>query len=239
MLVPNYSFTNKAPRLPNDLEASQGKWSEKFPSQLTHGRPGPNGVGQVTGPEIIVNGLRRKFGQFDVEHSIVAIIELLTFRRNQIESIDEAIARFEILKSKAGNLGHAFEMPVAALAWLFLEAMRIPRAVWPLLFANFGGQLPIDNDQLSDMMIAIRQQGHITEHTHAGPRDLYEGMKGGHNRPGHYYQDDGQGDGNWSTEWPGGADDDSQYYHGATGSSQTGYDYDADYENYIVEDDEG
>ena len=60
-------------------------------------------------------------------------------------------------------------------------------------------------------------------------------MKGDYNRQGHYLTDN-QGDGNWSTEWPGGADD--QNYHGASGS-QTGYDYEADYENYIVEDGEG
>ena len=166
--------------------------------QLLQGRPGLNG-GQVSGPEIIVQGLVRKFGQFEVERSIVAIIELLTFRRGH-ESIDEAISRFDVLKSKANNRVQNFDMPIAALAWLSLQAMRIPRSVWPLLFSNFGGQLPTDDDQLQAMMVAIRQQGHIAEHTHAGPRDLYEGMKGGRNRPGHYYHDDGEGDGNWSTE---------------------------------------
>ena len=73
----------------------------------------------MSGPEIIVNGLRRKFGQFDVEHSIVAIIELLTFHGNQVESIDEAIARFEILKSKAENRAANFDMPVAVVYQLW------------------------------------------------------------------------------------------------------------------------
>ena len=105
-------------------------------------------------------------------------------------------------------------MPVAALAWLFLEAMRIPRSVWPLLFSNFSGQLPTDDDQLQAMMVAIRQQGHITEHTHAGPRDLYEGMRGGTGR-GHYLTEEGQGNEGWGTEWP----DSSEYYHGTAGAS--------------------
>ena len=82
---------------------------------ITQGRVDANGFA-VAGPEVIVAGLARKFGQFDVEASIVAIIELLTFRRIGAESIDEAIARFEILKTRAGNNVANFDMPVAALA---------------------------------------------------------------------------------------------------------------------------
>ena len=161
--------------------------------------------GQISGPEVIVQGLARKFGQFEVEQSIVAIIELLTFRRNGHESIDEAIARFLLMKVRAGNNVANFDMPAAALAWLFLEAMRIPRNVWPLLFNGVGGRLPIDDEQLDAMLIAIRQQGHITEHTHAGPRDLYEGMKGAGRHGSHYHTDgywqDEDANG-WSAEWP-------------------------------------
>ena len=154
---------------------------------------------------MVVLGLERHYGQDELESSIVHIIEILTLRRNGHESIDEAISRFQINRTRANNMPD-FDMPVAALAWLFLEAMGIPRNTWPLLTTGFGGKLPTDSDQLHSMMAAIRQQGHIAEHTHAGPRDLYEGMKGAGRHRGHYHTDDGYWqdggtDENWSEEW--------------------------------------
>ena len=138
------------------------------------------------------------------------------------------------MRARASNNVANFDMPVAATAWLFLEAMNIPRAVWPLLFNAFGGRLPINDDQLDVMMTAIRQQGHIAEHTHAGPRDLYEGIRGsGRHGTGHYntwdmshgsaedayWQD---GDASWSAEWP------TESYHGATPYDDNDYYYDED-----------
>ena len=112
-----------------------------------------------TGPEHLVAGLQGRFGPSEVETSIKTIIELLTFRRGH-ESIDEAIARFEVLQNNAYSMP-GFEMPTAVSAWLFLEAMEIPRNVWPLLFNTFGGNLPTNAAQLHAMMSSIRQQGHI------------------------------------------------------------------------------
>ena len=120
----------------------------------------------------------------------MSIIELLTFKRLMHESIDDVIARFEAVRSRADNNVQQFNMPIAAIAWMLLEAMRIPRAVWPLLFQPNGGQLPVNEDQLALMTTQIRQQGHLTEHTHAGPRTLHEGQpfrqQGG---KGNYYND--------------------------------------------------
>ena len=97
------------------------------------------------------------------------------------------------------------------------------------------------------MMTAIRQQGHIAEHTHAGPRDLYEGIRGsGRHGTGHYntwdmshghaddaYWQDGENP-SWSAEWP------TESYHGTTPYDDNDYYYDEDgYDSYVVEDDEG
>ena len=88
----------------------------------------------TTGVDVILEGLNRRFGQLDVESSITTIIELLTFRRNHWESIDEALTRFELLRSRTDANAAGFQMPEAVLAWQLLVALNIPRTVWPLLF---------------------------------------------------------------------------------------------------------
>ena len=53
-----------------------------------------------TGLQILVRGLERRFGAFAVETSTRVIIDLLQFRRRGTESIDEALARFETLRTQ-------------------------------------------------------------------------------------------------------------------------------------------
>ena len=65
--------------------------------------------------------------------------------------------------------------------------MGMPRAVWPLLFHPFNGEFPADEAQLTTLCGQIRQQGHIAEHTHAGPRDLREGFD--RSSRGHHWAD--------------------------------------------------
>jgi hypothetical protein len=50
----------------------------------------------------------------------------------------------------------------------------------PLLLAPTGGTFPADAGGFHNLMLAIRRQGHIAEHTHAGPTTLDEGRR----RPG-------------------------------------------------------
>ena len=137
---------------------------------IQYGREDAMGNLISTGVDVILEGLNRRFGQLDVESSITTIIELLTFRRNRWESIDEALTRFELLRSRTDSNAAGFQMPEAVLAWQLLVALNIPRTVWPLLFQPFGGRLPITDDQFQDMCTAIRQQGHIAEHTHMPDR---------------------------------------------------------------------
>ena len=124
-----------------------------------------------------MEGLRRRFGQLEVEINIMTILELITFKRLDYESIGDALTRFETTRTRVEGNVQNFDMPQAALAWLLLEALRIPRPAWPLLFQPTGGQLPVTADQMTAMIAQIRQQAHITEHTHAGPRTLREGMQ--------------------------------------------------------------
>ena len=120
---------------------------------LTRGRRDEtSGLQIATGPEVIIGGLERRYGQMHVEASIMHIVELITFRRNGIESIDDAIDLLEATQARARDDVAGFSMPVAAQAWLFLEAMKIPRPVWPLLFQASGGNLPTNPEQMNGLM---------------------------------------------------------------------------------------
>ena len=130
------------------------------------------------GVQMLIAGLRRRFGPLDIQTSISTIVELLTFRRSERESIDDAVTRFEALRARVDGLDQPFVLPIPVLSLLFLEALHVPKAVYPLLLQGNMGQLPINSDQLNAMMHMVRQQGHFAEHTHAGPQNLSEGMRG-------------------------------------------------------------
>lgn len=126
------------------------------------------------------------------------IIELITFRRKTYENIDDAFNRFDSTRARAGT-AQGFSVPYPAFAWLFLKALRVPRPAWPLLLQACGGTLPQDEATLNILYQYIRQQGHFSEHTMAGPSSLHEGMKENMVRS-HYYGDEVQPNQDpWST----------------------------------------
>ena len=149
---------------------------------IAHGRFDNAGNQIEDGVQMLVAGLRRRFGPLDVQTSISTIVELLTFRRKGGESIDDAITRFEALRARVSGLDDPFVLPVPVTALLFLEALHVPKAVYPLVLQGNNGQLPTTPEQLNAVMFTVRQQGHFAEHTHAGPANLAEGHRvaGGH-----------------------------------------------------------
>ena len=128
---------------------------------------------------VLLRGLTRRSGGFQEETAHHAIAELLSFRRVGNESVDDALGRFETLHSTSTEAA-GFDMGHGALSWMLLTAMEIPRPAWPLLLAPTGGTFPVNGGGFANLMLAIRRQGHIAEHTHAGPTTLDEG----HRRPG-------------------------------------------------------
>eukprot|EP00973_Karenia_brevis_P033603 4632717-Karenia_brevis.AAC.1 len=95
--------------------------------------------------------LEKRIGALDVETTSMGIIELLTFCRAYHESIDDALTRFEVLRTNAGENVANFNLPVAAAAWLMLEALGIPGNTWPVLLQNnVGGNLPASNPEMQE-----------------------------------------------------------------------------------------
>jgi len=143
----------------------------------------------TTGLEILLRALTSSYGEDDIETAVHSMIEFATFRRLNHESIDDAIGRFITLRHRAETLG-GFTMSVPAMAWQALVAFQVPRTSWPTVFAPMGGKFPRTKPELEALMKSIKTQGHIAEHTHSGPRDMFEGQK----RPGttgNYYGDGG------------------------------------------------
>eukprot|EP00975_Prorocentrum_lima_P031931 6703239-Prorocentrum_lima.AAC.1 len=51
--------------------------------------------------------------------------KLVSFRRRRGEPIDQAIARFDLLKHRARHLGN-FNLAPPALAWMLLNSLGVP-----------------------------------------------------------------------------------------------------------------
>ena len=86
-----------------------------------------------------------------------AIVELLSFRRLNHESVDDALGRFETLHATATEVA-GFDMGHGALSWMLLTPMNIPRPAWPLLLAPTNGTFPADANGFQNLMLAIRRQ---------------------------------------------------------------------------------
>ena len=76
------------------------------------------------GVQMVIAGLRRRFGPLDIQTSISTIVELLTFRRIERESVDDAITRFEALRAHVAGLDDQFVLPTPVLSLLFLVSRR-------------------------------------------------------------------------------------------------------------------
>ena len=159
----------QAPAVVQRLGGAARELARAVPTtQLRDGRVDPVTGVVTSGLAMLVQGLERRFGQFAVETSTRVIIDLLGFRRRAAESIDEALARFETARSQVQAQATGFDLPVPVLAWLLLEALHIPRRVWPLVLATWQGRLPEDEEALKGLLDSIRHQGHIAEVPKAG-----------------------------------------------------------------------
>ena len=203
---------------------------------------GPHGqMQQLDGLSLLIRGLTRRFGGFAEETAQHSIVELLAFRRLGSESVDDALGRFETLHATATEVA-GFDMGHGALSWMLLTAMEIPRPAWPLLLAPTGGTFPVDTVGFSNLMLAIRRQGHIAEHTHAGPTTMEEGQR----RPGgtgnYFWDGDDFGQAGPSSsffgasEYSGDPTADAHWFHGGGSSSDTSGYYDGHAHEYYYDD---
>jgi len=192
----------------------------------------------MTGYQYILNGLRKRFGQEDIETTVMTLVELITFRRQGGESIDDCCARYEALRNRISGLDQAIQIPYPVTAFLFLEAIQVPRAVWPIVLQASNGTLPLTQDAFDNMMAMLRRQGHLAEHTHAGPTTITEGIRGNGKGYGHgnNYFGDSQSAGNCWADTAGYVG--GQSYYGGLGESNAQSSSGVD-GHYVVYDEDG
>ena len=129
--------------------------AREFPVQtLIHGDMQDDGNGNMIprpGWRCLVEFLRPRFASLDIEASVKAIADMMTFRRRSGESIDKVLARFELTKHWAVQEGD-FDLGSTGYDWLLLTALEVPPTVWAQFLAQFGGSLPQNRDQLAALM---------------------------------------------------------------------------------------
>ena len=114
------------------------------PAELRDGRINALTGDRETGLEILLRGLARRHGQYAVEVSTSCIIELLSFRRRSSESIDKAMSQCETQRNRVRQSAPGFDLPVPVATWLLVEAVNVPRQMWPLVLAPLQPDFPGD-----------------------------------------------------------------------------------------------
>jgi hypothetical protein len=132
---------------------------------LVKGRPG--GADPLTGITVMIPGylcllesLRNKFAMLPQEQMIQSITHFLQFTRQQGESTDQAISRYEILRYRAETLGK-IQLNEVALSWLLLTALRVPVSSWSILLYPFTGNLPTTPAEFTNFTQYLRRNGHL------------------------------------------------------------------------------
>jgi len=115
-----------------------------------------------SGVSILMHQLALQFAPLEVETMVQTIADLLSFRRNSGETVDSALSRFGLLRSRAAHLGGFVFGPTGA-SWYLLHALGIPKMLWVMYLTPFQGNLPTTEEQLNFLVNYIRRQGHLFE----------------------------------------------------------------------------
>ena len=118
-----------------------------------------------TGVETLLRFLSQRYGALPQETQIFLVSELMQFHRNQRESTDEMLSRWDVVMMKAIEGGGitAFVPPIRS--WIILSHLRIPRTSWPQLLSPTRGMLPTTEDEYHEMISYIRRNSHLYEYT--------------------------------------------------------------------------
>eukprot|EP00971_Amphidinium_carterae_P207588 4119141-Amphidinium_carterae.1 len=116
----------------------------------------------LSGLDILIKGLEQRFKPLSVETGAKAIAAYFTFRKTNAENIDQAVARWQLIRQRADDQG-GLQLSPSGHAWLLLQALQIPATAWIPLLQRFDGTLPSTEDELLELITLIRRQGHLGE----------------------------------------------------------------------------
>ena len=139
---------------------------ELTPGQLQNGDnvdlDGQGTWTQLPAPHFLIWTLPHRFKALGNEASIRSMLEYQQFRRLSGESMDEVLARYELVRGRARRQAN-FNMGITGDAHLLLHALHIPVAHWHSLLMPFGGNLPSTDVELQSLITHIRRSGHLSE----------------------------------------------------------------------------
>eukprot|EP00971_Amphidinium_carterae_P337415 6474187-Amphidinium_carterae.1 len=121
-------------------------------------------VGGVTlsGLDVLIAGLEKRFQPLGIELGAKAIAAYFTFKKLNSENIDQAIARWQLIKQRAFEQGSLGLSP-SGHAWLLMQSLGIPAQAWIPLLQRYDGVLPSTDQELEELLTLIRRQGHLGE----------------------------------------------------------------------------
>ena len=110
----------------------------------------------------VVLALHNQFAQLETENQIIATNEYMAFQRRSHESINEVLARYEVVRHRAAEEGN-FTMDISGCCIQIFRALHIDTARVVQLLRPFGGTFPQTEEQFQAMMSQMRVEGRILE----------------------------------------------------------------------------
>ncbi|OLP76419.1 hypothetical protein AK812_SmicGene43651 [Symbiodinium microadriaticum] len=154
---------------------------ELAPDHLANGIHDPQTGQHITGLMLLVSTLATRYAPLDQEASTKAVGEFLNFSKLPNEAVDALLVRFDVLRNRAAQRG-GLALNASGMAWILLRALSLPAELLDRLLAQTGGHLPVNEDQLVELMGRIRRQGHLFEQ---GFKTSFK--QGGTGDPGAYF----------------------------------------------------
>jgi len=157
------------------------------PDLIINGETRYDAAGNITdniaGVNYILQVLQARFAPLEQEIQLCAISDLFTFTRSAGENTDDLLTRYDIIRSRAENLGQA-RFPIVARAWILLNAMKIPKEKWANYLQQFLGRLPTTEEEYAAFLLQIRREGHFYDKGGDRSKSLQQPFFVNHNTAG-------------------------------------------------------
>jgi len=118
--------------------------------------------------------LQSRYAPLDEETRLASMTKMLAFARKPNESINDLLARYEVVRDRAATDGQ-FVMSTEGMALQLLRACGVRETQLMFLLNPFNGMLPRTQDQLDELIQNLRRQGHIHEHAPGNIAQVLQG----------------------------------------------------------------
>ena len=130
-----------------------------------------DGDGVRTGLQVLIAELMPRFHPLPDEVQIRSITDFMGFHRKRDELADDAIHRFELLRTRAqtdGGFGSSWQ----SVSWMLIKALGIPPTTTANLLQRFQGALPSTEPAYHEMVAHLRRLSHLVDHRTPHDRNI-------------------------------------------------------------------